>query len=210
LKIPRLLWTWVDDYNSNRPHQSLGDPPPIRRFELARRDSLEVIIGHVSRTPEVSPRKSLGRVVDEKGRITVLRFRYHVSKAFVGETVDVTSDNGLLSVHHNGVLIATHARRHLAEDDEKFTNVPPAARPTKGDEVLRKVDATGAVSFAGTNYRVGNAHRGRQVGVRIVGDTIQITGDGHLIRTHKARHDKSKEYGALSKPNGKPRRKSVA
>jgi hypothetical protein len=47
-------------------------------------------------------------------------------------------------------------------------------------------------------------------GVRIVGDTVQVTIDGKLIRTHKARHDRSKEYGALAMPNGKPRRKDVA
>lgn len=133
-----------------------------------------------------------------------------MGRAFTGETVQVTSDNGLIYVHHRDVLIATHARRHLAQDDEKFTDRPPVARPTKGDEVLRKVDNTGAVSFAGTAYRAGNSHKGRTVGVRIVGDTVQITLDGQLLRTHKARHDKTKEYGALSKPNGKPRRQSVA
>ena len=35
-------------------------------------------------------------------------------------------------------------------------------------------------------------------GVRIVGDTVQITIDGKLVRTHKARHDKAKEFGALA------------
>jgi transposase InsO family protein len=204
------LDTWVHDYNTQREHQSIGDIVPARRFELARRESLEVIDGAVRDELTAAPRKSLARVVDDKGRVAVLRFRYHVGRAFSGETVQVSSDNGLLHVHHHGVLIATHARRHLPEDDEKFTDRPPVARPTKGDEVLRKVDNTGAVSFAGTGYRAGNAHRGRTVGVRIVGDTVQITLDGQLIRTHRARHDKSKEYGALSKPNGKPRRQSVA
>ena len=204
------LDAWVLEYNTQREHQSLGDIVPARRFELARRDDLEVIDGSVKDEQTPPPRKSLSRVVDDKGRVAVLRFRYHVGRAFTGETVQVTSDNGLIYVHHRDVLIATHARRHLAQDDEKFTDRPPVARPTKGDEVLRKVDNTGAVSFAGTAYRAGNSHKGRTVGVRIVGDTVQITLDGQLLRTHKARHDKTKEYGALSKPNGKPRRKSVA
>ena len=64
------------------------------------------------------------------------------------------------------------------------------------------------MSFAGTAYRVGNAYRGMLAGVRIVGDTVQITIDGQLVRTHRARHDKSKEFGALAQPNGKPRRSS--
>jgi hypothetical protein len=62
------------------------------------------------------------------------------------------------------------------------------------------------VSFAGTGYRVGNRYRGQTVGVRIVGDTIQITQDGNLIRTHRARHDPTKEFGALAQARGKPRK----
>jgi hypothetical protein len=72
--------------------------------------------------------------------------------------------------------------------------------------VLRGVDPSGVISFAGTAYRVGNRYAGQKAGVRIVGDTIQITIDGTLVRTHKARHDRSKEYGALAQPNGEPRR----
>jgi hypothetical protein len=45
-------------------------------------------------------------------------------------------------------------------------------------------------------------------GVRLVGDTVQITIDGQLVRTHRARHDRSEEFGALAQPNGKPRRSS--
>jgi hypothetical protein len=180
---------------------------PVKRFELATRDTMTVLDGDVTDTSHL--RKSLARVVDDKGRIVVLHYRYHVGNAYVGETVDVSLDKGLLSVHHHGVLIATHARRHLPED-AKFTDQPKAARPTLGTEVLRTVDNQGAVSFAGTAHRVGNHYKGRVAGVRIAGDTVQITLDGDLVRTHKARHDRSKEFGALTMPNGKPRRKSVA
>jgi hypothetical protein len=31
-------------------------------------------------------------------------------------------------------------------------------RPTTGEEVLRKVDPAGSMSFAGTTYRVGNRY----------------------------------------------------
>jgi hypothetical protein len=121
--------------------------------------------------------------------------------------VTVESKDGLLHVSRNGV-VATHARRHLLGDDDNMDRRATAsrpARPTTGDEVLRKVDPHGSVSFAGTCYRVGNPFGGHTVGVRLVGDTVQITQDGTLLRTHRARHDKSKECGALSKPNGKPR-----
>jgi len=80
------------------------------------------------------------------------------------------------------------------------------ARPTAGDEVLRRVDTWGSVSFAGSGYRVGNRYAGQVVGVRVVSDTVQITQDGLLLRTHRARHDKLKEFGALANPGGRPRR----
>jgi hypothetical protein len=112
-------------------------------------------------------------------------------------------------VTHNGVVVATHARRHLREDDDKMdrrANASRPATPTKGGEVLRKVDPSGSVSFAGTCYRVGNRCRGQTVGVRLVGDTVQITQDDRVLRTHRARHDRTKEFGALANPTGRPRR----
>jgi transposase InsO family protein len=204
------LDAWVVTYNTEREHQSLGDTVPLRRFELARPRDVEIIDGDVETEPVLSTRKSLTRVVDEKGRVAVLSFRYHVGRVYSGERVQVSSDDGLIYVHHREVLIATHARRHLLDQDVAFLIQPRAQRATKGDEVLRMVDCSGAVSFAGVGYRVGNAYRGRQAGVRIVGDTVQITIDDVLIRTHQSRHDKSKEFSALAQPNGKPRRKDVA
>jgi hypothetical protein len=121
----------------------------------------------------------------------------------------VESVEGLLHVTHDGVVVATHARRHLAEDDARMDRRAGASRPsrpTAGDEVLRKVDPSGSVSFAGTPYRVGNRYVAQIVGVRVVNDTVQITQDGLLVRTHRARHDKLKELGALANPGGRPRR----
>jgi hypothetical protein len=74
-----------------------------------------------------------------------------------------------------------------------------------GFEVLRSVDSSGSVSFAGIGYRVGNRYKGHEAGMRVVGDTVQITIDGQLVRTHRARHDRSKEYGAMAQPTGKTR-----
>jgi hypothetical protein len=70
------------------------------------------------------------------------------------------------------VAVATHAARHLPEDADNMDRWPTAlrlARPTKGDEVLRKVDPSGSVSFAGTSYRV-DRYIGQIVGVRPVAD----------------------------------------
>ena len=52
--------------------------------------------------------------------------------------------------------------------------------PTVGRSVVRKVDSSGNVSFAGTSYRAGNAYRRQQVEVSVVGDTVQISANGRL------------------------------
>ncbi|MEX2459302.1 MAG: integrase core domain-containing protein [Actinomycetota bacterium] len=206
------LDVWVADYNHNREHQAIGDVAPVRRFELARPASFEVVDGDVEVEPE-PVKKFVTRRVDDKGRISILNHRYHVGRYLAGQPVTVTSQDGMLNVSHNGVIVATHARRHMVEDDDRMDRRAKASKPsapTKGDEVFRGVDSKGAVSFAGTGYRAGNRYRGQLAGVRLVGDTVQITIDGALIRTHRARHDKSKEFGALAHPNGKPRRTSGA
>jgi transposase InsO family protein len=202
------LDAWVLSYNTQREHQSIGDVAPIARFELARRsEPLEIIDGDLTETPP-PPLRRVRRVVDVGGRISVLKFRYHVGKHLAGCSVEVENADGLLQVTYNGVLVATHAKRHLDEDDARFEGRPKATRPsapTVGFEVLRSVDTSGSVSFAGIGYRVGNRYKGQEAGVRVVGDTVQITIDAQLVRTHKARHDRSKEYGAMAQPTGKAR-----
>jgi len=190
---------WVKHYNLEREHQAIGDVPPIRRFERVERASVEVVDPDAA--TEEAPRSTshtVGRRVDRAGRISILKHRYHVGRHLAGQTVAVESVDGLLHVTHNGVLVATHARRRA--------KASRPTRPTTGEEVLRKVDPSGSVSFAATSYRVGNRYIGQIVGVRLVADTVQITQDQTLLRTHRARHDRSKEFGALSQPNGKPRR----
>ena len=209
-EMQAALDVWVADYNTEREHQSLGDVPPIRRFELARPAALEVIDGDIAIEQEtVAPAKNVvSRRVDRGGRISILKHRYHVGRHLAGEAVTIESAEGLLHISHNGVVVATHARRHLIDDDkmQPRTKTAKPKAPTKGAEVLRIVDKHGSISFAGTGYRVSNTLRGATVGVRLVGDTVQITLDGALLRTHRARHDRSKEFGALAQRNGKPRR----
>jgi transposase InsO family protein len=65
---------WVADYNHQREHQSLGDVPPIRRFELGRPAVLEVIDGDVAAVEEPTPRpRVVSRRVDRAGRISILK-----------------------------------------------------------------------------------------------------------------------------------------
>ncbi|MDQ4148390.1 MAG: IS481 family transposase [Actinomycetota bacterium] len=209
-----VLDKWVDSYNNQREHQAIGDVAPIRRFELRAKPCVDVVSGEPEEAQPEPARNVVGRRVDQKGRVSILKHRYHVGVHLAGQTVSVESKDGLLHVTHHDVVVATHARRHLIDDDQRMDRTSKKTRPacpTKGGEVLRKVDPSGSVSFAGTNYRVGNQFKRQLAGVRLVGDTVQITIEGALVRTHKARHDKSKEFGALAQPDGKPRRpQSVA
>ena len=200
---------WVKRYNTEREHQAIGDVAPSTRFALHASAHFDVVDGDVQ--IEHAPPRVLVRRVDAGGRIYVLR--YHVGRNLAGEQVHVESADGLLQIRHNGAVVATHARRHLAEQDEAFgqrRSATTPSTPTVGDEVSRLVNSSGAVSFAGTEYRVGNAYRGVTVGVRVVGDTVQITLDAALLRTHRARHNRGKEFGALAQPNGKAKRDYVA
>lgn len=205
------LDAWVVSYNTEREHQSIGDIPPIKRFELAAtatKTPFEVIEGDVTEEPPPSPIRQVRRIVDSGGRVSVLTFRYHVGRHLSGCAVEVQNTDGLLHISHNGVLVATHAKRHLEDDDARFEGRPRASRPappTMGVEVLRRVDKSGAVSFAGIGYRAGNRFIGQEAGVRVVGDTVQVTIQGQLVRTHRARHDKAKEFGAMAQPTGKAR-----
>lgn len=72
------------------------------------------------------------------------------------------------------------------------------------------VDGRGSVSFADASYRVGNRYCGQQIEVRLVGDAVEISQDGQLIRNHPVKHDPSKEHGAFATPGGRPRRSKAS
>jgi hypothetical protein len=121
-----------------------------------------------------------------------------------GHTVEVCRRDGLVLVTHGGVVIATQTRRHPREKEPAVLRHQPQGRParpsTSGPTVIRKVDSGGGVSFAGTGHRVGNAHRRRQVQVAVVGDSVQISLDGPVIRTDRAVHDSPRSTPPSPRP----------
>ena len=70
-----------------------------------------------------------------------------------------------LDIHHRGVVIATHARRHHPDQERvslrratRSTGVSKPERPTASVvSVTRKVDTSGNVCLAGSCYRAGSA-----------------------------------------------------
>jgi hypothetical protein len=154
------------------------------------------------------------RRVSAKGTIGFATVSYKVGAWLAGQTVEVICEGGLVQIHHRGVLIATHARRHPIDKQragvERGRKPRPSRPSASSPSVTRKADSSGNVSFAGANYRVGNTYRRCQVQVAVVGDTVEISIGDQLIRSHRAKHDRTREHGALANPGGRPHRINAA
>ena len=202
---------WVSEYNHERPHQSIGMGVPWDRFRLANPTRVEP-------APVTEPDDPIvagpTRRVDRQGSISFAATRYRAGAWLAGQDVTVVCDHGLVHLHHRGVLVATHARHHPIEKQaagQRRRTRTTTKRPSASDaSVTRKVDSSGSVSFARTSYRVGNTHRGRQVHVAVVGDTVEISIGTELIRSHPTRHDPTREHGAFANPGGRPHRSNAA
>ena len=211
-----VLDVWAAHYNEVRPHQGIGMVVPAKRFALAAAEPpLPVVrLAHGPETPSTDAppvQRQVTRRVGQGGRISLAGHAYGVGVWLAGETVEVTvTPGGLVEIWHRGVLIASHARRHHPQAEPAAWRQRPKARRTRpqtaGVPVLRMVDQRGAVSFAGTTYRVGNRYRKEQVEVRLVGDTVELSQAGKLIRSHAVKHDRSKEHGAFATPSGRRRK----
>jgi transposase InsO family protein len=208
---------WVVEYNTIRPHQSIGMRPPVERFSLADRSVgvTELDPEQDSPPPVSSDARAPGvnRWVDQRGKISLGRFRYHVGPVFAGEAVDVVVRDGLVQILHQGVLVATHAERRRDSGSTRTNPIQRTRAPrvaTVGDSVARRVDNGGSISFAGSAYRVGRSWRQTTVLVAIVAGSVQISAGGKVIRVHAIRHDRSKEHGAFAQPRGKPRKAKSA
>jgi transposase InsO family protein len=205
------LDAWVRHYNFERPHQSIGRVPPIERFQLAepRQKPATLLPPAVAAVGPVTTRR-----VSVKGTIGFATVSYKAGAWLAGQTVEVVCEGGLVQIHHRGVLVATHARRHPIDKQaagvERGRKPRPSRRSVSSPSVTRKVDSSGNVCFAGANYRVGNAYRRRQVQVAVVGDTVEISVGERLIRSHKVKHDRTREHGALANPGGRPHRINAA
>jgi hypothetical protein len=70
--------------------------------------------------------------------------------------------------------------------------------------VTRLADAAGVVSFADTPYAAGRRWARTPIDVAIVAASVQLSKDGHVIRVHPIRHDRTRELGAFANPKGRP------
>jgi transposase InsO family protein len=217
---------WVLEYNTDRPHRACGGRVPAERFTATTTAAAVPVVADPVPVVEVAPAPSarpggvrpggvrpggVSRWVDQGGAIRLAGAVYRVGSAFAGEQVEVVARGGLVEICHAGVLIATHVQRRSRGQTRERLPTQRAARPaTAGLAVTRIVDASGAVSFAGTMYRAGRSWARRSVQVSIVAGSVQISAGGTVIRVHPIRHDRAKEHGAFATPNGRPRRDKPA
>lgn len=94
-------------YNEVREHQSIGNVPPVRRFELRT-----ITADSPRRAPTVADPAGATRRVSRKGTVSFGAASYFVAKHLEGEEVVLVMDRKLVQIHHRGVLVATHARRY--------------------------------------------------------------------------------------------------
>jgi transposase InsO family protein len=203
---------WVDEYNHRRPHQSIGRVPPFQRFQLASPAPVRADTENTDTNGDGGPVTT--RRVLEDGSISFAAVKYKAGRWLAGQAVEVVCDAGLVQIFHRPVLIATHARRHPADKELKGMargrHLPPSKPSATAASVTRKVDGSGNVCFAATSYRAGSKYRRRQVQVAVIGDTVEISVGNQLIRSHKVRHDRTREHGALANPGGRPHRINAA
>ncbi len=212
--VQAQLDSWINTYNFERPHQSLGMAVPWDRFRLAQPDPVEQREDVVVEPPPTDVAAVIRRV-GRNGLISFAAVHYRAAVWLAGEDVTVICDGGLVHLEHRGVIVATHARRHRL--DKQAAGLNRRVRPAKpkratatAASVTCKVDGSGNVCFAGTSYRVGSKLRRRQVQVAVVGETVEISIGSELIRSHPIRHDRTREHGALANPGGRPRRINAA
>ena len=130
----------------------------------------------VHRRPVVEPSAQMVRLpgvqrwVDQHGLISLGGFRYRVPIVLAGEPVEAVVADHLVRIFHREVLVAEHVQRRKPDTGQRQeVRLGRAAaarrRATDGLMVTRVADSSGSVSFAGTNYRVGNRWRGRSAQV---------------------------------------------
>ena len=99
---------WVNDYNTDRPHQALEMATPAERFRIApvSKDGISIVVDQA----EDQPGQWVLRRVASNGVVSVDNQMFSVGNAYRAELVDVFVDETVIQVWSKNHLIKTVAR----------------------------------------------------------------------------------------------------
>ena len=113
----RWMAGW-SEYNTERPHQSLGMRPPAERSALALAGPDPQVVNPIvaiathTQTPIHRPdlrHAGVQRWVDQRGRIRLAGFGYRVPIVLAGEPVEAVVADNLVQIYHHDVLVASQS-----------------------------------------------------------------------------------------------------
>ena len=122
----QALDEWVTYYNSERPHQALGDAPPMSRFHAAARTVDESAI-----RPDRTGEHWVTRKVSTVGVVCVGYQQVSIGQSYAGSACDVLVTDGTLQYWVGNELVKTVARQTKGEIRKKHADgtAPTRARP---------------------------------------------------------------------------------
>jgi hypothetical protein len=205
--LQAALDAWRQDYNTDRPHQSLGMAFPASRFgpavsELdlrvpARQGIVCAGTGQASAdcAPDREPSRvalEIDRVVPASGNLWIGGQQVWLGPALAGKKITLWVDETTLHVLADGMRIKTLPSRltfvelaRLAADSARPAG--PSPLPTGAGtaiEVERMVNACGLVGLASRQLNVGYELAGQRVTLRMDGTQMAvISHDRELLRT---------------------------
>jgi transposase InsO family protein len=202
------LDAWRQEYNTRRPHQSLGMAFPASRFApggspLELRVPARQGLSPASAVPPVTasaqaeaepPRVAIeaDRLVPLSGNLQIGGQQIWLGPALAGRQVTIWADETTLHVLLDGTRLKTLPSRlgvielaRLAADGARPAGPTPLQAGTgTAVEVERMVNAAGLAGLAGAQLNVGYELAGQRVTLRMDGTQMAIIGhDGTLLRT---------------------------
>jgi transposase InsO family protein len=211
--LQAALDAWRQEYNTDRPHQSLDMAFPASRFAPAVSPLPLRVPAQLTtaRAPECEPSPAdlpaaavpgdqeappvaveADRVVPPSGNLWIGGQQIWLGPALADRKVTIWVDETSLHVLHDGARIKTLPSRlgitelaRLAASGARPAGPSPLLAGTgTAVEIERTVNATGLVGLAGAQVSVGYQLAGQRVILRMDGTQMAvITGDGELART---------------------------
>jgi hypothetical protein len=210
--LQAALDAWREEYNTDRPHQSLGMAFPASRFgpavselelRIAARQGLaaaaESVPAPTAAATQVAeavarPRGAVeaDRLVPPSGNLWIGGQQIWLGPALAGRQVTIWADETVLHVLVDGTRPKTLPSRlgvielaRLAADGARPAGPPPLHAATgTAVEVDRLVNGSGLIGLAGRQLNVGYELAGQRVTLRMDGTQMAvISHDGELLRS---------------------------